>query len=397
MHTKVETELKKLQAISIINLVEGLIEHASASNVSDIHIDPLGDSIRVRFRIDGVLNEVYSLPKKISSEIVSRIKVLASLRTDEHQAPQDGRFKVALVGCTVDIRVSIVPAYYGESIVLRLLPQERSKHSLVDLGFSNEDVQKIEKSLSKTYGMLLVTGPTGSGKTTTLYTLIQLLNPQTSVITIEDPIEYAIDSIRQIQVNHRSGLTFANGLRSVLRQDPDTIMIGEIRDTETASIAVNSALTGHLILSTLHTNDAASALPRLMDMKVEPYLMASVLNIIIAQRLVRKICSSCKETRKINDYERKIMTEQRSPKNATVSYGKGCEVCANTGYAGRISIYEILEISDDIRHAIMHKASHQEIREILLRQGMITLHQDGVRKVLLGLTTLEEVLRVIHE
>ena len=295
---KLEEEISAGHDISIINLIDCLIEKAHISQVSDIHLDPAQDNVRVRFRIDGVLQEVLELPKKIHGEIISRIKVLSKLRSDEHQATQDGRFRHVFPETEkfLDLRVSIVPTYHGENVVLRLLSDKAENFSLESLGFSESDRKKILGAIKKPNGMILATGPTGSGKTTTLYTLIKMLNsPDVSIVTIEDPIEYAVDNIEQIQVNPHKGLTFANGLRSILRQDPNIIMVGEIRDAETASIAVNTALTGHLLLSTLHTNDAATTLPRLLDMGIEEYLVASTVNIAIGQRLVRKICEQCKE------------------------------------------------------------------------------------------------------
>src|SRR3990170_1068963 len=292
----VEKELKKEpDKISIISLVDALMVHAFNSNASDIHIDPEETGVRIRLRIDGVLQDAFAFPKEIQSEVITRIKVLSGLRTDEHQAAQDGRFKISIsdIGY-VDFRVSIAPTYYGENTVLRIL-SERTQLNLDQLNFSKRDLEAVRKAIRKPYGMILATGPTGSGKTTTLYSIIkELSTPEISIITIEDPIEYSIKGIDQIQVNPQTGLTFAQGLRSILRQDPNIIMVGEIRDQETAGIAVNAALTGHLVLSTLHTNDAATAIPRLIDMKVEPFLVASTVNLIIAQRLIRKICDMCK-------------------------------------------------------------------------------------------------------
>lgn len=371
---RLKEEISLEKDISIINLIDYLIEKAHTNKVSDIHIDPSAHDIRVRFRLDGVLQEVHKLPRKIHGEIISRIKILAKLRTDEHQASQDGRFRYTLPNANefVDLRVSIVPTYHGENIVMRLLSDNKENFSLENLGFCKSDENKIRDALKKTSGMILVTGPTGSGKTTTLYTLIKILNsPEVSIITIEDPIEYAVSDIEQIQVNNHKGLTFANGLRSILRQDPNIIMVGEIRDTETASIAVNTALTGHLLLSTLHTNDAATTLPRLLDMGIEEYLVASTVSIAIGQRLVRKNCEYCK--------------------------GKKCEKCNHSGYLGRICINEVLVASSEIREAILRKASAEEIKKIAISQGMTTMLEDGLYKVELGLTTKEEVLRVIRE
>ncbi len=398
-----EHELAQGANISIINLIDHLIKHASLIHASDIHIDPQEKLIRVRFRIDGVLEDSRTLPKEIHSEIISRIKVLSNLRTDEHNAAQDGRFRSILGDSgSVDIRVSIMPTYHGENAVLRLLSDNAESFTLDTLGFTKIDQEKIARAIKKPTGMVLVTGPTGSGKTTTLYTIIKMLNSkEISIVTIEDPIEYAVEDIKQIQVNTRTGLTFANGLRSILRQDPDIIMVGEIRDTETASIAVNTALTGHLLLSTLHTSDVSTTLPRLLDMKIEPFLVASTMSIAIGQRLVRKICVNCKEEKKLNDEEYKILSETVSEKtlgeNRNFYQGKGCRKCNGTGYRGRVVIAEVLVADEEIRMAILRKVSASEIKQIAVKNGMTTMLQDGFEKALFGLTTIEEVLRVTHE
>jgi len=400
---KVTTELEKTAPISIIRLIDALIEHAYRARASDIHIDPSPSKVRVRFRIDGVLQDTYTFPKNISGEVVSRIKVLAGLRTDEHQTAQDGRFRNKISDeNTVDVRVSVVPTYHGENAVLRLLGDKAEAYTLESLGFTAEDQEKILRAVKKSHGMILSTGPTGSGKTTTLYTLIRYLNTSdVSIVTLEDPIEYAIDGIEQIQVNARTGLTFANGLRSILRQDPNVIMVGEIRDAETASIAVNTALTGHLLLSTLHTSDAATTLPRLLDMKIESFLIASTVNIAIGQRLVRKICPECKESKVLDENQKKSLTglisDEALADNQTFSYGVGCEECVGTGYQGRIGVNEVLVVDNDIREAILRRASASEIKKIAVRNGMTTMREDGIKKALAGQTTIEEVLRVIHE
>lgn len=405
---KVERELRKGSQLSIINLFDQLIEKAHASRASDIHIDPLVKCVRVRFRIDGVLQDVYSLPKEINNEIISRIKILSRLRTDEHQATQDGRFRYVLSSSVlgdskfIDFRVSIVPTYHGENAVLRLLTDKNEESSLEDLGFSASDKKKIEIAMKKTNGMILSTGPTGSGKTTTMYTLIKMLNsPGVSIITIEDPIEYAVDDIEQIQVNARSGLTFANGLRSILRQDPNIIMVGEIRDAETAGISVNTALTGHLLLSTLHTNDAATTLPRLLDMGIEEYLVASTVSLAIGQRLVRKICKDCKEQISMTPIMKESLSQipysSLVASNDFVYKGKGCDECAFSGYRGRICINEVLVADTEIKEAILRRASAIEIKKIAIKNGMTTMLEDGFQKVKDGLTTVEEILRVVHE
>lgn len=399
----IEKELSQGVNISMVNLIDQLIRHAFSIHASDIHIDPLEKSIRVRFRIDGVLEDSYSLPKEIHSEVISRIKILSGLRTDEHQAAQDGRFRSIIgdVG-SVDIRVSIVPTYHGENVVLRLLSDNAENFTLQALGFNKEDLKKIVHAIKNPTGMILVTGPTGSGKTTTLYTLLKMLNKNdVSIVTIEDPIEYAIEGIKQIQVNTKSGLTFATGLRSILRQDPNIIMVGEIRDIETASIAVNTALTGHLLLSTLHTNDSSTTLPRLLDMKIEPFLVASTISIAIGQRLVRKICSACKTEKIISDEEYNRLVEvipsQVLKENKKFFKGSGCELCNNTGYLGRIVINEVLVADEEIRQAILRKASAGEIKQIALKNGMTTMLIDGYHKAVSGITTIEEILRATYE
>ncbi len=398
-----ERELARGVNCSIINLIDFLVEHAHQAQASDIHIDPLDKSVRVRLRIDGVLHDSYQFPKEIQNEVVARIKVLAKLRTDEHHAAQDGRFRSLIDGIgPIDIRVSIAPTYYGENAVLRLLADKAEQFTLEMLGFNKGDRGKILQAIKKPYGMILCTGPTGSGKTTTLYTLIKILNSsEVSIVTIEDPIEYSIDGIEQIQVNPRTGLTFATGLRSILRQDPNIIMVGEIRDAETASIAVNTALTGHMLLSTLHTNDAATTLPRLLDLKIESYLVASTVNIAIGQRLVRKVCTECKTPKKLTESERKSLRESfpgfAAKPNKTFYHGKGCEQCSNTGYRGRIGVNEVLVINNEIREAILKKASASDLKSIAVKNGMNTMLQDGFQKAETGLTSIEEVLRVVHE
>jgi type IV pilus assembly protein PilB len=399
----VKKELQQGNKISIIKLAQALIEDAQSLRASDIHIDPQTETVTVRYRIDGVLQEAHQFPKIMHSEVISRIKILAGLRTDEHQAAQDGRFRVNLEhGRPVDVRVSIAPTYHGENAVLRLLSDKADDFTLMALGFSEYNRKRIQTAIKKPYGMILATGPTGSGKTTTLYTLLkQLSTPEVSIITIEDPIEYAVNGITQIQVNPRTGLTFANGLKSILRQDPNIIMVGEIRDSETAGIAVNTALTGHLVLSTLHTNDAATTLPRLLDMKIESYLIASTVNIAIGQRLVRKICEDCKTAKEISAAEIKSLSEVIDAgilkKNKTFYFGKGCDKCNNSGYKGRIGIHEVLVPDAKIRDAVLKKSPASIIRKIAIEEGMITLVQDGFIKAQEGITTIEEILRMLYE
>lgn len=405
MHSanKVEKELSRGTNLSIISLLDCLIERAHEVRASDIHIDPLADKVRVRFRVDGVLQDVYTFPKTIHPEVISRIKILSRLRTDEHNATQDGRLRQELSDNNhIDIRVSIVPTYHGENAVLRLLADKSENFDLKSLGFSETDRKKILAAMRKPNGMILATGPTGSGKTTTLYTIVKMLNsPEVSIITIEDPIEYAVPDVEQIQVNPRTGLTFANGLRSILRQDPNIIMVGEIRDSETANIAVNTALTGHLLLSTLHTNDAATTLPRLLDMGIESYLVASTVNIIIGQRLVRKICEHCKEEVAITPAMREGLKNAELlnllEAGSVLYRGRGCKKCNESGYTGRICINEVLVADDEIREAILRKASASELKKIAVKNGMTTMLEDGLQHAQKGETTLEEVLRVIHE
>jgi len=389
--------------ISIIKLVDALIASAFEERASDIHIDPEEGEIRVRFRIDGVLHDNFIFPKDLQSEIITRIKILSGMRTDEHQAAQDGRFKMIIAGHDgLDVRVSIAPTYYGENCVMRLLVEQSQGLTLESLGYSAVNLEKVNRAMKRPYGMMLATGPTGSGKTTSLYAILKKLNTkEVSIITVEDPIEYSIEGIDQIQVNARTGLTFAQGLRFILRQDPNIIMVGEIRDDETASIAVNAAMTGHLVLSTLHTNDAATTLPRLLDMGVEPFLIASTINIAIGQRLVRTICPDCR-------VERELTAEQLASLKGTVpdeliaegrdfAVGVGCKKCDMSGFRGRVGIHEVLEINEDIRQLIMKRATSAEVKAAAVRNGMMPMIEDGFRKALQGITTVEEVLRVFHE
>lgn len=399
----VKQELEQSVNVSIIRLVQNIIVEAQDLRASDIHIDPQNDTVRVRYRIDGVLQDAHEFSKAMHSEVISRIKILGGLRTDEHQSAQDGRFRSILDDeRPVDVRVSIAPTYHGENAVLRLLSDKSDDYTLETLGFSKENRAKILAAIQKPYGMILATGPTGSGKTTTLYTLLkQLNNSEVSIVTIEDPIEYSVEGIEQIQVNPRTGLTFANGLRSILRQDPNIIMVGEIRDGETAGIAVNTALTGHLVLSTLHTNDAATTLPRLLDMKIESYLIASTVNVAIGQRLVRKICEDCKTVKEATANEVKslsgVIDPQLLKRGKVFYYGKGCDNCNHTGYRGRVGVYEVLVPTAAIRDAVLRKAPAAEIRQLAIEQGMTTMIQDGFLKVQKGITTVEEILRMLYE
>ncbi len=397
-----QTETLASKSIPITKLVDLLINYAYEDRASDIHIEPEEKYSLVRLRIDGILQDVLFLPKSLHDQIISRIKILSRLRTDEHQSPQDGKMRMVLDKEEIDIRVSILPITDGEKAVLRLLSSRFGKFSLVDLGMNEKDLEKITKAYSKSYGMILSTGPTGSGKTTSIYAILKILNTrEKNITTIEDPVEYKIKGVNQINVNPKANLTFANGLRSILRQDPNIIFVGEIRDSETASIAVNASLTGHLVLSTLHTNDAATALPRLIDMNVEPFLVASTVNVIVAQRLVRKICEICKATRTITEEElTKNLSKEVVKKHfgnrqeITIYQGNGCKVCHSTGYAGRIGVFEVLEVTHSMRELIVNRKDSDVIAEKAIEEGMATMLDDGLDKVAMSLTTIEEVLRV---
>lgn len=395
-------QLIQSSEIPMSKIVDLLINYASQDKASDVHIEPQEKDSLIRFRIDGILHDVLFLPKNLHDQIITRIKILSKLRTDEHLSPQDGKMRVALEDEEIDIRVSILPVTEGEKAVLRLLSSKFRKFSLVDLGMNEKDLKKVTTAYSKTYGMILSTGPTGSGKTTTIYAIVKILNTrEKNITTIEDPTEYRIKGVNQINVNTKTNLTFANGLRSILRQDPNIIFVGEIRDSETAGIAVNASLTGHLVLSTLHTNDAATALPRLIDMNVEPFLVASTVNVIIAQRLVRKICEMCKSTRTITKEEllknlpTEIINKYVGEKNTINIYqGAGCKICHFTGYFGRIGVFEVLEVTKSIRDLIIKSQDADVILQKAIEEGMTTMLDDGLEKVLKGLTTIEEVLRV---
>ncbi len=380
----------------IIRLVNMMIKQAINDRASDIHIEPYEKDMIVRFRVDGILYNMYSPPKKFQGAVISRIKIMANLNIAENRLPQDGRIQLKVGGKDIDIRVSVFPTFFGERIVLRILNKSDMEFDLDSLGFSKKDLVTFNSIISKTHGIILATGPTGSGKTTTLYSVLQKLNTvDVNILTVEDPIEYQLHGISQMQVKPKIDLTFANGLRSILRQDPDIIMVGEIRDLETAEIAVQAALTGHRVLSTIHTNDAASGVTRLIDMGVEPFLIASSVNAFLAQRLVRKICPHCVETFKPGA---KMLSEigikASQLKNGKLYRGKGCDKCLNTGYLGRVGIYELLPISNDIRKMIMGQTDSIEIKEKAIENGMTTLQHDGLQKAIQGITTVEEVLRV---
>lgn len=347
-------------------------------------------------RVDGILAVRHALPADIRSEIIARIKILAGLRTDEHNTAQDGRFGHEIGAGMTDVRVSVMPTNHGENAVLRILGEGGVPKSLADLGYAVNDIAYLEALLARNSGFILSTGPTGSGKTTTLYTLLSLIDPRSaSIITLEDPIEYGIPGVRQIPVRERSGLTFAAGLRSILRQDPDVIMVGEVRDEDTARLAVNAALTGHLVLSTLHTTDSVTAIPRLLDMGVEPYLLASTLTAVLAQRLVRKTCAACRKAVRID--ERILARIPEEYRTDLWIAGAGCDACTGTGYLGRIGIYELLPITETIRDAILSRASAAHIRSMAQLEGAHSLLENGIQRAARGETTLKEVFRVIHE
>ncbi|MDR3527423.1 MAG: type II secretion system ATPase GspE [Rhizomicrobium sp.] len=378
----------------VIKLVNGLIDKAVEARASDIHIEPMQNELRVRYRIDGVLQNVASPPHQLASAVISRVKIMTKLNIAERRLPQDGRISLAVRGREIDIRVSTTPASHGESIVLRILDREQVKLDFAALGFDPETIAQLRSLLTDPHGILLVTGPTGSGKTTTLYAaLTELNNVEKKILTIEDPIEYHLGGITQVQVKPTIGLTFAGALRSFLRQDPDIMMVGEIRDLETAQVAVQAALTGHLILSTLHTNDAASALTRLIDMGVEDYLLTSTINGVIAQRLVRTLCPACREAYRpvAGLWERLGITP--APTAPLLYRAKGCPACNQTGFRGRTAIIEILPISDGVREALLKSANASAIQEIAVQQGMETIRAAGIKKALAGVTTVEEVLR----
>ncbi len=403
-----EDKIEKIaREMPIVAIVENFIAYASATRASDIHIEALEDMVLVRFRIDGVLHEIAKIPKDVHSAILARVKLLAALKLDEHYKPQDGRFRYQLSESVLDLRVSIIPTFYGEKIVLRLLPAAQKPLALEEVGMLEDTVKVVKENIVKTYGMILVCGPTGSGKTTTIYSILNMLNkPEVNIVTIEDPIEYSVKYINQTQVNTVAGVTFAAGLRSILRQDPNIIGVGEIRDEETAEIAVHAALTGHLVLSSLHTNDAPTTIPRLIDMKIPPFLVAAVLNLIIAQRLVRKICTNCVESYSTPADFLKNLEKLKSESNLSADYqipktlfrGKGCNVCANTGYRGRMGIYEVMQIDNEVRAEIAKiDFSLTNLTNLVRKKGMITMFEDGLRKAALGLTSVEEVMRVIRE
>jgi len=413
---KEKEELEKVaEEVPVVRIVDTLIKHAILQRASDIHIEPTENSVLVRYRIDGILHDAMTLPKRVAPGIVARIKVLADLKLDEHRLPQDGRFKIETNEYRYSVRVSILPVYAGEKVVMRLLPENMEGFSLEELGLDGKALEDVHRGLRNPTGMILVTGPTGSGKTTTLYTIMDILNtPEVNISTVEDPIEYRMPRINQTQVKKEIGLTFANGLRSLVRQDPDIIMVGEIRDNETASLAVNASLTGHLVLSTLHTTNAAGSIPRLIDMKVKPFLISSTLDVIIAQRLVRKLCSGKKkyqltdsDIKELRDYcdleevlrilrEKKMLKENQSLKEIDFYKPKKSKECPE-GYKGRIGIFEVLPVTETIKEMVGREASTDEIQRQAREEGMRTMVEDGLVKAAQGITSIEEVLRVTME
>ena len=394
-------QLKELASEApIIRLVSLIISHALEARASDIHIEPFESRLIVRYRVDGVMHEVESPPRRFSAAVISRIKIMASLDIAERRLPQDGRIKLRLQGREIDLRVSTVPTMHGESVVMRILDKSGTTLDFATLGFDDAALERFQQVLMQPHGILLVTGPTGSGKTTTLYTALDKLNkPDVKILTVEDPVEYQMEGINQIQVKPQIGLSFANALRSIVRQDPDVIMIGEIRDLETAQIAVQSALTGHMVLSTLHTNDAASTINRLLDMGMDDYLLTSTVNGILAQRLVRTLCTHCRQPYPaLPEIVQEMQLERYTDAKPVVLYRSvGCSECGGTGYLGRISIVELLIMSDAIRSMIMRHVTSGEVRQQAIAEGMQTMYENGLSKAVAGVTTMEEVLRVTRE
>jgi general secretion pathway protein E len=383
----------------IIRLVNLMLSQAVKARASDIHVEPYQDKLKIRYRVDGILYDKLSPPKRIQSTLVSRIKVMAKLNIAEKRLPQDGRIEIKTADKNIDIRVSTIPTAFGERVVLRLLDKSTVLLKLPDLGLPAERLRVVDRLIRSPYGIILVTGPTGSGKTTTLYAALATINnPDINIITIEDPIEYQIEGIGQIQVNPKIGLNFANGLRSIVRQDPDVILVGEIRDLETAEIAIQSALTGHLVFSTLHTNDSASSITRLIDMGIQPFLASSSVIAILAQRLVRVVCRHCRESYTPDEESLKsigITPEMSAGKE--IFRGKGCPACLDTGYLGRTGIFELMLLDDSLKNLILRTSDANAIKRQAMEQGMISLRQDGAQKVLNGITTIEEVFRVTQQ
>ena len=388
----------------VARIVSTLLEYGIKVRASDIHIEPLENETRVRYRIDGILHEKLIFPKRIHEAIVSRIKILGNMKIDEKRIPQDARFDFRIGQEELDLRLSTLPTAYGEKVVMRLLKKTGNVPSLPELGLRGKALSNLDENIARPHGIILITGPTGSGKTTTLYSILSKLNStKVNIVTLEDPIEYQIDGVNQVQMNPKAGLTFASGLRSVLRQDPNIIMVGEIRDSETTDLAVQASLTGHLVFATLHTNNAAGALPRLLDMHAEPYLIASTVNCVVGQRVVRTVCPSCKVPKAVTtEVQAELKREldglyDFARSKMTLFVGKGCNECNNTGFLGRVGIYEVLVVSEKIARMIFMRNTAQDIEKQSITEGMITMKQDGFLKVIEGVTTIEEVLRVAEE
>jgi len=415
--TKLTEQIKDLEKVDevlrdapVARIVGAILEYAVKARASDIHIEPQEDRTRVRYRIDGILQEKLTLPKQVHDSVVARIKILSNLKIDERRLPQDGRFKVEVADTRTDLRVSTLPTVNAEKVVIRLLKEQTKVFTLKDLGLWGTSLKRYEEALLKPHGIILVTGPTGSGKTVTLATSLSKLNTvRVNIITLEDPVEIRVPGVNQVQVNPAAGLTFASGLRSFLRQDPNIIMVGEIRDAETAELAIHAALTGHLVLSTLHTNSAAGALPRLLDMGAEPFLLASTVNLVLAQRLARRICTKCQEEYEVpqemvEDVKNTLgglftefAKDRWREEKLWLLRGRGCDYCNNLGYTGRLGIFEVMPLSDRISRLVLERKPTAEVEAVAREEGMITLKQDGFIKALQGQTTLEEVLRVARE
>lgn len=389
-------ELDDIKNAPVVRLIDSIIDNAVMARASDIHIEPFENYVKIRYRIDGELQEVLRSPKETLAALTTRIKILANLNIAEKRIPQDGRILTTVENKNIDLRVSVLPTVNGEKVVIRVLNKDSFLVGKRELGMYVDDLEKLTRIMENPYGIVLVTGPTGSGKSTTLYTILSEMNTEDkNIITVEDPVEFVMEGINQVNVNSKAGLTFASGLRSILRQDPDVIMIGEIRDGETAEIAVRSAITGHVVLSTLHTNDAPSSVIRLIDMGIEPYLIATSLTGVIAQRLVRRICPKCAEDYIPNDYEKHLLGVEPY-KQVTLKKGAGCSFCGNTGYKGRIGTYEIMEVSREHRELIMKQASTDELADLCIKTGMKTLKKSCIQLVLDGVTTMDELMRIAY-
>ena len=387
-----------LEEAPIVKLVQAIMTQAVGDRASDVHIEPTERDVRVRFRVDGVLHDVMHSPKNIQGGLISRLKVMADLNIAEKRVPQDGRISMRVGGRTLDLRVATLPTVYGEKIVIRVLDKSQALLRLEDLGFSDDAYKRFSASFSKPYGAILVTGPTGSGKSTTMYATLNILNQEDrNIITVEDPVEYRLDGVNQMQVNPKAGLTFASALRSILRADPDIVLIGEIRDKETATIAIEAALTGHLVLSSLHTNDAASAISRLVEMEVETFLVASAIDCVVAQRLFRVLCERCKEAYKPEHAELVAAgyPEWLIPEIDTLFRPTGCSACSTTGYRGRAGLYEVMPMTEEIQRLTVDRASADDIRKTAIEQGMMTLRDDGLEKARMGRTSIGEIARVV--